>query len=108
MNWAGVLVGGKPADVKKVKISETMRLESESLGEALGLWEQSTGSTIIRRDRLQSPRLYAGTLLHEISHVKSGSSDISRGFEEQLTSFVGLIAAKALDSELRSGKQEAR
>ena len=90
------LIGGKPQKVRKIKISETMRLESHSFTEALGLWEESTGRVIIKREQLKSLKDYAGILLHEIAHAKSGASDVSSKFEQQLTSLIGTIVSKAM------------
>lgn len=89
-------VGGKPLKVREIKISETMRLESHSFTEASGLWEESTGRIIIKRDQLRSLKNYAGTLLHEITHAKSGALDISSEFEQQLTSLIGIIISKTI------------
>ena len=89
-------VGGMPKQVKKIKISETMRLETHSFAEATGLWEPSTGTIIIKRDQLKNLRNYAGTLLHEIAHVKSGASDVSSAFEQQLTFLIGSVISKFL------------
>jgi len=89
-------VGGKPGKVREIRISETMRMESHSFAEAAGLWEETTGRIIVKRDQLRSLRGYAGTLLHEIAHVKSGASDINRDFEQQLTSLIGTIIAKTM------------
>jgi len=46
--------------------------------------------------RVRSLKEYAGTLLHEIAHVKSGASDINREFEQQLTSLIGTIVTKMI------------
>jgi len=89
-------VGGKPREVKEIKISETMRLESHSFTEPSGLWEAATGRIIVKRDQLRDLKDYAGTLLHEIAHVKSGALDISREFELQLTSLIGIIISKII------------
>lgn len=89
-------IGGKPRKVKAIKISETMRMESHSLREATGLWEESTGRIIIKRDQLRSLKDYTGTLLHEIAHAQSGASDISSEFEQQLTSLIGITVSKAM------------
>jgi len=89
-------VGGKPRKVKEIKISETMRPEAFSLKEASGLWEESTGRIIIKRDQLRSLKDYAGTLLHEIAHARSGASDITREFEQQLTSQFGTMISKVM------------
>ncbi len=88
------LVGGLPSKVQSVKISETMRPETGSFSEARGLW---TGSEIIiKRSELASLEIYSSVLLHEIAHARSGATDISMGFEQELTSLLGTIASKAL------------
>jgi len=92
-------VGGKPKQVKVIKISETMRLETHSFAEAAGLWDASTGTVIIKRNQLKNLRNYAGTLLHEITHVKSGASDISSRFEQHLTFVIGSIISKILNQK---------
>ena len=88
------LVGGIPSRVQSVKVSETMRPETGSFSEACGLW---TGTDIIiKRSELTSIESYASVLLHEIAHVRSGETDITIGFERELTSFLGMVATKAL------------
>ena len=88
------LVGGLPLAVQAVKISETMRPETGSFSEARGLW---TGSEIIvKRSELTSVESYAATLLHEIGHARSGETDITSGFEQELTSLLGMVATRAL------------
>lgn len=93
------LVGGKPKNVKEIKISETMRIDPHSFNETVGLWDDSTGQIIIKRSQLKSLEDYAGTLLHEIGHVKSGAPDVSRDFENELTSLIGTLASKALQNK---------
>jgi len=90
------LVGGKPRKVKKIKISETMRKELGSFVEPSGVWEESTGTIIIKRSELKSIESYAGALLHELAHAISGTSDVTREFEEELTKLLGIISSKAL------------
>ena len=68
-------------------------MESHSFQEASGIWEPSTGRIIIKREMLRSLLDYAGTLLHEVAHVRSGASDISSGFEDELTSIIGLVVS---------------
>ena len=89
------LVGGKPKIVHDIKISETLRVGSTVCGVA-GLWQPSDGQIIIKREQLSNLRSFAGTLLHEIAHAKSGSPDIDQGFEVALTSFLGKIGSDAL------------
>lgn len=91
------LVGGKPSNVKEILISETMRLD-ESLVETKGLWEESTGRVIIKRSMLSSIRDYAGVLLHEIAHAECGAGDYCRTFENQLSAYLGQIAAGVVDA----------
>jgi hypothetical protein len=89
-------IGGKPKDVKEIVVSETMRMESFSFAEATGLWEPSMRRIIIKRDQLRSLEKYAGTLLHEIAHAKSGASDVSSKFEQHLTLLIGTIITKTM------------
>jgi len=95
----GDLVGGLPKNVKKVMISETMRMETASYREATGLWEAAEERIIIKRTQLGSLKEYASTILHEIAHARSGTSDISREFEDELTSLLGLISSNVLVQE---------
>lgn len=90
------LIGGKPRNIREIKISETMRKEWASFVEAEGVWEPTTGRIIIKKDQLRSVEEYAGTLLHETAHAMSGASDVSRDFEHQLTSLIGLIISKTM------------
>lgn len=93
------LIGGLPKNVKKIMISETMRMESVSYIEATGLWEAAEGMIIVKRTQLRSLKEYASTLLHEIAHARSGTSDISREFEDELTLLLGLISSNVLLQE---------
>lgn len=88
------VAGGKPTNVKRILISETMRLVG--FEEAVGLWEEAEQRIIIKRSQLRTLREYAGTLLHETAHARSGGDDLSRGFEDGLTQLLGTIASNAL------------
>jgi len=93
------LIGGLPKNVKKIMISETMRMETASYREATGLWEAAEERIIIKRTQLRSLKEYASTLLHEIAHARSGTNDISREFEDELTSLLGLVSSNVLLQE---------
>lgn len=93
------LAGGKPKNIKEIKVSNTMRINSYSLRESEGLWDPVTGFIVIKRDQLRSLEKYAGTLLHELCHAKSGTSDITSEFEHELTALIGTIAAKSLNNK---------
>ncbi|HVA86378.1 MAG TPA: hypothetical protein VNF73_08695 [Candidatus Saccharimonadales bacterium] len=91
------LQGRKPAGVKAIRISSTMRISPTGSDEVLGAWDESAGAIVIRRDQLGSIEAYAGTLLHELTHVRSGASDVTRDFENELTRTLGSVAEMALD-----------
>lgn len=90
------LAGGKPVGVKAILISETMRLESKGYNEAVGVWEGREQRIIIKRSQLQNLKDYAATLLHEVAHARSGASDISREFEQELTNLLGLVSSSVI------------
>jgi hypothetical protein len=78
-----------------VLISETMRL-SDTGDPVLGIWEAAERRIVVRRDQLASLSGYAGTLLHEIGHMASGTTDGTLDFESELTRLLGITAAAAL------------
>ena len=84
------LIGGRPREIKVVKISETMR-KSEFADTTGGVWEPREGRVVIKRTELANLESYAGTLLHEAAHALSGASDLSRRFELCLTYMIGKI-----------------
>ena len=88
------LIGGKPPKVKRILISESMRLEG--FHEAVGVWEDYKKRIIIKRSQLKNLTNYAGTLLHEVAHAKSDATDISQNFEDELTNLLGIISNNAL------------
>jgi hypothetical protein len=91
------IIGGKPEEIKEVRISETMRKELGSPVETEGVWEQLTKTIIIKRTVLKTLERYAGTLLHEVAHAISGAQDVNRDFETELSRLLGIAASKALD-----------
>ncbi|MGI8599977.1 MAG: hypothetical protein ACR2KB_12055 [Chitinophagaceae bacterium] len=90
------LVDGKPRIVKDIKISATMRKDFFAQSDTVGIWEPSTSSIIILRKMLNSIKDYAGVLIHEAIHAKSGLGDVSRNFEHELTVAIGQVCEKAL------------
>jgi len=93
------LVGGLPKEVKQIRVSETMRPNLDGTCDANGLWEAHEGWITIKRSRLRSVEEFAGTLLHEIAHARTGYSDVSRNFEEELTAMLGAVAARTLKAK---------
>lgn len=87
------LIGGKPKQVKEICVTEKI-YESEFYCETLGLWQSKEQRILIKRKQLRSLSEYAGTLLHECAHARSGAGDVDRDFEAELTSIIGIISAK--------------
>jgi hypothetical protein len=62
----------------------------------LGVWEAADHRIVIRRDQLNDLARYAGTLLHEIDHVISRTSDGTLDFENELSRLLGMTASATL------------
>jgi len=90
------LVGGVPKKVKEIKVSETMRPDFLTGSETQGLWDPTSGSIIVKRSELGALSDFAGTLLHEIAHARTGYGDVSREFENELTEMLGTVAESEL------------
>lgn len=92
------LVGGKPLGVKDILISSNMRKDFLSNQDPDGLWIPKEGRIVIHRNQLKNLASYAGTLLHEIAHAKSGAQDSSRQFEQELTKYIGELSQKIINN----------
>jgi len=77
-------------------ISQTMRLNAYDGNEAVGVWDPEHGRVIIKRDQLQSPQSFLGTLLHEVAHAFSSAPDVNSKFEEALTHLLGQTGTAAV------------
>ncbi len=93
-----LLIGGKPTVLKEVKISETMKTQLSSFGDAFGTWDAKSQRIVIKRTALRTVESYVGTLVHEIAHATSHAEDVSRAFELELTRLMGIVGAKAMES----------
>lgn len=82
--------------VRDILISETMRL-NVSGHQIVGIYDQIDKRIVIRRDRLRDAADYCGTLLHELTHAASGTSDGTLEFEEALTTQLGIFAVGLLN-----------
>lgn len=89
-----ISVPGKTAP--PVKISETLRITTDNTN---GVWDPELGAIVIHRRQLASTEGFAGTLLHELAHAWTNLPDLSTAFEQALTSFLGKIAIKAIESK---------
>jgi len=97
---AGLDLAGPGAPA--VLISETMRLNDTGYP-VLGVWEPQDHRIVVRRDQLAGLAGYAGTLLHEIGHVRSDTADGTLEFEHELTDLLGTIAALVISGP-RAGR----
>lgn len=93
------IIGGKPANVREILISETMQNDNETFAPAIGLWRGTEGRIIIKRSQLNRLEDFIGTFLHELAHAKSGYTDSTRGFEKELTNMLGVLGARFLRNE---------
>jgi hypothetical protein len=88
------LFGGRPTRFKDLKISETMRPSVKEGMHPAGLWDSANGWVIIHRPELRSVSAFAGTLLHELVHARTGYDDLSRDFELTLTNLIDRLASR--------------
>ncbi len=86
------IIGGKPAAIKHVRISETMRPCEHAGFDADGVWLADSAQIVLKRIVLSNRERFLGTLLHEIGHALSGASDVSLRFEDKLTDLLGKVA----------------
>ncbi|WP_051141322.1 ATP-binding protein [Salisaeta longa] len=84
--------------IHEIRISETMRITGGEGWKTQGLWERAESRIIIHRPILRNPVKFAGILLHEVAHPKSGSKDQTREFERELTDMLGECAIAAIDT----------
>lgn len=75
----------------KIAISKTIK-PTVFGEEATGCWDPAENKIIILRNQLASEEDFLGTLIHELIHAHNGLSDVSRGFEHELTRIIGVLA----------------
>jgi hypothetical protein len=92
-----------------VMVSETMRI-GEGASEVVGVWEKHERRVVIKRNQLGDPVSWCGTLLHELTHARTGTPDLSLPFEEALTVTGGVVSTAALGVSQRGdgGAQPAQ
>lgn len=88
------IFGGRPSNVRSIRVSTTMRQESGLTTKTLGCWDEKTGSIVILREALFLPSQYFGVLLHELVHAKTGAHDVTRDFEGALTMLIGNLCQR--------------
>lgn len=90
--WIASLAGGLPTPVHEILISEQLCPDLLNGSQTQGLWEPTQGRIIIKRSQLVSLASFTGTLLHEITHARTGYADVTREFETALTNLLGKVA----------------
>jgi len=90
------LQGARPRGIREIRVSQTMRVDASGTAEVAGLWDEGQGRIVIKRDQLRGLSTYAGTLLHEVTHARSQTLDVSSDFENALTHTLGAVAARSL------------
>jgi hypothetical protein len=93
--WGAIaaLAGGLPKSVQSVLISEQLCPDLLNGSQTEGLWDAGGSRIIIKRSQLGSLSSFAGTLLHEITHARTGYMDVTREFETALTDLLGQISS---------------
>jgi hypothetical protein len=96
MSNIAAFAGGLPGNVQRVLISQELCPDLLNGTQTFGLWDANGSRIIIRRSQLNSLSSFAGTLLHEITHARSGHADVTREFETALTNLLGHISKEYL------------
>lgn len=100
------LFGGQPDVVKEIRISTTMRKDVFCDVATMGCWDSTTGTIVILRGALKSLEIYAGTLIHELMHAKTGHKDATREFEASLTEHIGSTYVHLLEATQSDSKSK--
>jgi len=99
------LVGIPEDDEPEIIVSNTTR-PPKNIGEAggeivqthvVGYYTRLTDTIVIHRGQLKTKVDFAGTLLHELAHRTSHRPDVDRGFELELTRYLGMVGASAVE-----------
>lgn len=96
------LVGVPSSDAPKVMVSETLQTTTDATE---GAWDAQIPAIVIKRTQLASLRSFAGTLLHELAHSKTGTVDCTRAFENALTRYLGAITESCLGPQLWNNRE---
>lgn len=94
------MFGKIPKTVKGIKISNNIRKDYFDNSVTLGVYDPSEELIVIHRNALKTLSSFAGTLLHELIHAKTGLSDLNREFEIELTNLIGMLSSKILKDSL--------
>lgn len=88
--------GKIPSTVKDIRISNNIRKDYFDNSVTLGVYDSSKELIVIHRNALKTLESFAGTLVHELIHAKTGLPDVNRDFETKLTNMIGKILSNFL------------
>lgn len=77
-----------------IRVSEELRATDND--ETMGVHQGSEKRIVLRREVLNDPEKFIGTLLHELAHTRTPFPDQTREFESILTQFLGSVGYEAL------------
>jgi hypothetical protein len=99
------LIGGQPSNIRDILISETMQRDDYNFRPSDGLYQRIEQRIVIKRSILSDKKRFIAVLLHELAHAKSGATDATRAFEDELTNMLGEIGLKAIttNGEVKKG-----
>lgn len=98
------LVGETPQELNKVFISETMQRDEYNFRPSEGIYQSSERRIILKRSILSNKKRLISVLLHEIAHAKSGATDATRVFEDELTNMLGIVGLKVIETNKKAKK----
>lgn len=98
-------LSGNKNPVKEVLVSEIMRPDVSGF-DAAGVWEPAERRIVIKRSQLRSLEAFCGTLLHEMVHAISDTSDCTLEFEGELTKALGIIGAMNIANSDKSKEKK--
>ena len=76
--------------LEKCLISEQLKEDADS---TVGVWDREIQKIVILRSQLHNEVDLFGTVIHEVIHASTGTSDVSRPFECELTEMIGKLAS---------------
>lgn len=76
--------------LEKCLISEQLKEDADN---TVGVWDHEIQKIVILRSQLHNETDLFGTVIHEIIHASTGTKDVSRSFECELTEMIGKLAS---------------
>lgn len=80
-----------PEYLNKLKISEVIT-PNQSFNTTLGVYDINKDLIIVKRSQLENAEDFLGTLIHELIHALTGTTDVTRDFEIELTKVIGNLS----------------